>query len=55
VKIGVVGFLKMVAQSVGISASSSPKAKEQVERPTKLIRGKEVVAINEQRREKEVQ
>lgn len=50
----IVSFLKMVAQSFGISTLPSPKSKEQVERPVSLFRQKQV-ALKDQRKEKDAE
>lgn len=50
----VVSFLKMVAQSFGISTPPSPKSKEQVERPATLFRQREVI-VEDQRKDKDAQ
>lgn len=41
-KLDFVGFLKIFAQSIGISTSSSSKTKEKVERRPTLFKQKEV-------------
>jgi hypothetical protein len=48
-KFDVVGFLKILAQSIGISTSSSSKTKEEVERRPRLLKQKEVLQREQQK------
>lgn len=48
-KFDVVGFLKIFAQSIGISTSSSSKTKEEVELRPILLKPKEVLQQEQQK------